>query len=99
MSLATSAVPGSPAVIDFVYPTLSLLTVAILGYIARKVAKYLKGHNDQHDYLMAASGTQGAQIAENTKAIKQMLEQRERLIDQTARRAARPAARRRTLKG
>lgn len=86
VSLAATVVPANPSVIDFIYPTLSALTVLLLGYIARKVAIGVRKFRTQHDWLMETTREHGEQIAENTAAIKRMLEQRERLIDQQPRR-------------
>lgn len=82
MILAATAIPASPAIINYVYPTLSLLTVALLGYIARKVAVAVRKYRAEHEWLMET-------VQANTAAIKTMLEQREKLLDQDGRRGRR----------
>ena len=73
-----AVVTGNPGVVDYVLPTASLLTVAVLTYIARKVRKFM----GDHEWLMEMTKKHSEQIDSNTEAIRRLLEQRERLIEQ-----------------
>lgn len=79
----------SPAVIDYILPTASLLTVALLTYIARTFSRF----RAEHHWLMEITKEHSEQISENTTAIRRMLEQREKLIEQVARPAPSPRRR------
>lgn len=73
---------GSAAVSGYIVGTASLLTVALVGYIARIARKFM----GEHDWLISTTKQNTKDIAENTNAIRRMLEQREKLISQRDRR-------------
>lgn len=79
MSLAAGG-PNSTAV-DYILATAPLLTVALLTYIARMIRRFL----GEHAWLMETTRQHGEEIASNTKAIKRMLDQREKIIEQRGR--------------
>ena len=78
MSLAAVVQSASPTIIDYVLPTASLLTVALLGYIARVIRKPFRRLREEHDWLMRTTKQNTEQIAANTQAIKAMLDRAER---------------------
>lgn len=84
MASLASAAP-TPVLINYILATAPLLTVALLGYIAKMIRKFL----GEHTWLMETTKTHGEQIASNskeiasnTKAIRRMLDQREKIIEQ-----------------
>ena len=58
------------------------LTTTFIGYLVVTVRKGAKKLMGQHEWLMSTTKDNSDQIAENTRNIKMMLEQREELISQ-----------------
>ena len=69
------ASPGNPAVAQFVESAASGLLVVLVGWITATVRRAAKKFMGEHDWLMQTTAKNSTQIAENTQAIKQMLEQ------------------------
>ena len=87
--LAATVVPANATVLDYIYPTLSAATVLLLGYIARKVTIAVRKFRSEHEWLIETTTKHSEQISENTTAIRRMLEQREKLIEQIDRQGGR----------